>query len=187
MHKVKPGTIYLNPVEMTANIMKMLEEKGLIYRLCPNSYLLHPKKGETLSKPLYECDDRYGPHMLISVAVNSTELSEFGAHPDTEDFLLIGDAETNPLYIVVALCKRDELDKKILDKKLAKEDFITLRAKYNDPEVSFFSMLKDVPHGEMIYDVDSRPASFFVTESRDLTTDLTDFKGYELLLDIGNK
>lgn len=187
MHETKPGTIYLNPVEMTGGVMKMLEEKGLIYRLCPDSYLLHPEKGETLSRPLYECDVRYGPHMIISVAVNRTELSEFGTHPDTEDFLLIGDADTNPLYIVVALCKRDEFEKKILERKLTEEDFITLRAKYNDPEVSFFSMVKDVPHGEMIYDVGSKPASFFVTESRDLTTDITDFKGYGLSLDTGNK
>jgi len=59
-------------------------------------------------------------------------------------------------------------------------DFVCLRVKWNDPEVSFFTMLADVPHGEAITAAEGRNPTFYVTESRDLPNDLFDLGGYEL-------
>ena len=141
--------ISLKPIEMTKEVMQNLEKRGLIYRLCPGHDELEPKEGETLGKSIYECHENYGPHKLITVTVNREKFEAFGTHPDIEDFLLIGDLNTKPLYLLIATCHKDELNKKILQKTLLEKDFILLKAKYNDPEVSFFSMLKNVPHGEV--------------------------------------
>ena len=62
------------------------------------------------------------------------------------------------------------------------DDFVCLRVKYNDPEVSFFVMLRDVPHGEAVADAPGRPASFYVTEPTDMGIDRTDFGEYELVV-----
>jgi len=51
---------------------------------------------------------------------------------------------------------------------------------YNDPYVSFFTMLADVPHGEASADAEGRPPSFYVTEPCDMGIAFTDFGNYEL-------
>lgn len=172
--------IRLKPVEMTKEIMLDLENRKLIYRLCPNHDELSPGVGETHAKAIYECADKYGPHKLITVTVNRSELAGFGTHDDIEDFLLIGDPSTKPMYLVIALCMKDELEDKIEKGTVSEKDFVALKVKYNDPEVSFFSMLRNVPHGEAAAEGEGRPASFYVTESRDLGLDVTDFKGFKL-------
>ena len=173
-------TIRLKPVEMTPDAMQMLEDKGLIIRLCPNHHELPATEGETLDKSIYESDPALGGHKLITVTVNRPTLAAFGTHPDNEEFLLIGEPDTKPLCLVVALCFRNDLVRKITAGELSADDFVCLRVRYNDAEVSFFTMLKDVPHGEATADVPGRPPSFYVTEPTDMGIDLTDFREYEL-------
>jgi hypothetical protein len=170
--------IQLHPVEMTKEVMQRLEDKGLIYRLYPGHHDLDVPEGETRVRSLYECQDKFGPHKLIVVTVNRPGLPGFGSHPDVEDFILMGDPNTKPLYLVIALCLKTELEQKIMDQTLTEADFITLKVKYNDPEVSFFSMLKDVPHGEGVADSEGKPASFYVTEPRDLPLELSNLGCY---------
>ena len=175
-------TIRLEPVEMTPAVMQRLEDKGLIIRLCPNHHELPAAEGETLDESVYEADSTFGGHKLIAVTVNRTTFAAFGTHPDNEEFLLIGDPDTKPMYLVVALCLKDELDRKIRGGELSPDDFVCLRVTYNDPEVSFFTMLKNVPHGEAVADVAGRPASFYVTEPTDMGIDNADFGEYELVV-----
>ncbi|MDR1965801.1 MAG: hypothetical protein LBQ36_03750 [Synergistaceae bacterium] len=172
--------IGLRPVEMTERVMEDLERRGLIIRLCPNHDELDAPRGQTVWKLLYEPKEGYGPHRLISVTVNREEFAGFGTHPDNEEFWLIGDSDTQPMYLAIALVSREELDAKISDHTLSPGDFITLRVKYNDPAVSFFVMLEGVPHGEAILDRGKRPPTFYVTESRDLPLPLTDMGDYKL-------
>ncbi len=174
--------IRLEPVEMTPGVMQMLEDKCLIIRLRPNRHELAAAEGETLDESIYEADPALGGHKLIAVTVNRTTFAAFGTHPDNEEFLLIGDPDTKPMFLVVALCPKDELDRKIRGGELSPEDFVCLRVKYNDPEVSFFTMLKNVPHGEAVADTPGRGASFYVTEPTDMGTDNTDFGDYELVV-----
>ena len=174
------SNLELRPAEMTEDVMKELEERGLIIRLCPNHDELPAPPGETLWRLIYEPKDGYGPHRLITVTVNREEFAGFGSHPDNEEFLLIGDADTQPLFIVIALVSADELNEKISSRTLRTDDFIALRARFNDPRVSFFVMRAGVPHGEATADEGKRPPSFYVTESRDLPLDLTVFGDYRL-------
>ncbi|NIR02472.1 MAG: hypothetical protein GTN78_20110, partial [Gemmatimonadales bacterium] len=106
--------------------------------------------GETLWEPIYDSAEDLGPHRLITVSVNSTSFDEFGTHVDNEEFLLIGDPDTKPLYLIVALCDEARLARRIASKTLSASDLVCLRVKYNDPEVSFFTMLAEVPHGEAV-------------------------------------
>lgn len=175
--------ILLTPVEMTQQVMKELEAKGLILRLCPGQYDLKPETGETLDRSIYETDERYGPHNLISVTVNRSSFTAFGTHQENEEFLLIGNPETKPMYLVLSLCSKDTLQEKIVNRELAATDFICLRVRYNDPEVSFFTMLADVPHGEAVADIEGKPPSFYVTKPKGLNLDITDFGKYQLTVE----
>ncbi len=173
-------TIILKPIEMTETVMQSLENMGKIIRLYPNRHLHSVKKGENLGKAVYESNALYGPHKLLSVTIDRPYFLNFGTHPDNEEFLLIGDPGAKPMYLNISLCNNEELDKKIADHQLTADDFICLHIKYNDPNVSFFTMLAGIPHGEAVADVDGQPASFYVTEPRDLSTVCTNFGDYEI-------
>jgi hypothetical protein len=172
--------IPLKPVKMTPALMQKLENRKLIIRLCPKHHELPAKKGKTLGKSIYESDVRRGPHKLITVTVNCSVFGAFGSHPDNEEFLLIGDPATKPLYLVVSLFGKKDLVRKVKEGRLSAKDFVCLRVKYNDAAVSFFTMLADVPHAEAVADTTGRPASFYVTEPRDIGFEPLKLAGYEL-------
>jgi hypothetical protein len=171
---------------MTERVMAELEEKGLIIRLCPGHDDLDAPPGETVWKLLYEPKEGYGPHRLISVTVNREGFAGFGTHPDNEEFWLVGNGDTQPLYLAISFLSEAELAAKIAAGSLEESDFIALRLKYNDPALSFFVMRAGVPHGEAIVDCKKRPPSFYVTESLTLPLNLTAFGDYELTIQHGD-
>jgi hypothetical protein len=172
--------LLMKPVEMSPGVMQDLADRGLIVRMRPGAHELHVQPGETRAEPIYVPADGFGPHKLITVTVNREGFAGFGTHPDNEEFLLIGNPETKPMYLAVALCLREELEEKVRTGRLHAADLVLLRCRYNDPEVSFFVMLRDVPHGEAIVEAELPPATFYVTESRDLPLDLVEMRKYRL-------
>lgn len=167
--------------EMTPALMEAMEREGLIIRLCPGRHNLpDTPRGETGWAALYEGKEGYGPHKIIVVTVNRPGFPGFGTHPDQEEFWLVGREDAIPMYILVARMDRPAYEAKARSGKLSPEDFYLLRAKYNDPEVSFFVMRSGIPHGEGIFDGEGALPSFYVTESRDLPLDLCDI-GCEVL------
>jgi len=175
--------IQLKSTRMSPSIMQMLEEKKKIIRLCPSHHELNPKDNCCLNKCLYVSDKKFGPHMAIAVTVNWFEPLAFGTHDENEDFILVGDQNTKPMWLIIALCSGEELKKKITNKYLSSDDFIVVLVKYNDPEVSFFTMLKHVPNGEVTTSGCGKPPSFYVTESRDNTLNKTEFGEYQLVIE----
>lgn len=173
-------TIALKPVDMGGEVMEMLERKGCILRLRPGRHALPMEPGNGGSVCLYASDPKYGQHKLLGITMNRTLLPNFGTHPDNEEFLLIGENDAKPMFLIVALCDKSELDEKIRTASLRAEDFVALRVRYNDPEVSFFTMLKDIPHGECVAEGDGKPATFYVTEPTGMGVERTDFRGYSL-------
>lgn len=172
--------IYFHPVEMTVAIMELLEKKGCIRCLAPGKIKPIANEGETIGIEVYKSDVKFGAHMLIEVIVNRDNLSQFGYHPDNEEFLLIGKNDSKPLYLIIALCNKDVLEEKIKSRRLLDNDFITLKIKYNDPEVSFFTMLKNIPHGEMIKkNCVGNAATFYVTEPENMGIIHTHWHGFE--------
>jgi len=174
-------SIELAPREMTPELMIDLEKRDLIIRLCPGNHSSDPGWNESKSNDIYVSDSSSGPHKLIVATINTlTPDPYFGTHIGNEEFLMIGDPSTKPLYLIISLCKRAELIAKIETHSLTADDFIALHIKYNDPEVSFFTMLADVPHGEVTVAGSGRPASFYVTEGRDIKIDLVSFGEYQV-------
>jgi hypothetical protein len=173
-------TLGLSPVEMTGDIMESLERRGLITRLCPNHDELAPPLGETAWKMLYEPREGYGPHKLISVTVNREEFAAFGVHPDNEEFWLIGDSDTQPLYLAVSLLTAEALSAKIAGGTLEASDFVALRVTATAPRDSLFVTRATAPHGEASVNAGKRPPTLYVTESRDLPLPLTDMGDYRL-------
>ncbi|HTB22338.1 MAG TPA: hypothetical protein VK914_06505 [bacterium] len=173
-------TLNLKAREATPGLMRALEKEGLILWLAPGRHALKPPRGSSADKRIYSSDPSWGPHMLISVTCNRPDFPKFGSHPDNEDFLMLGEGVTRPLYLVIARLKKDALRKKIEKGTLGSRDFIALKIKFNDPATSFFTLLKDVPHGEAAAAGPGRAPSFYVTESRDLPLEKTDFRDYGL-------
>jgi hypothetical protein len=168
---------------MTPMVMADLEKRNLILRLGPCRHHLPSAWGQTLDRPVYDSHERYGPHRLLTVTVNRVPFVDFASHPDNEEFLMVGDPDTKPLFLVIALMYREELEDKINKGTITSDDFICLRIKWNDPYVSFFTMLAKVPHGEAVTIREGRPPSFYVTEGRDLPNDIVDLGSYELVVD----
>ena len=166
--------------EMTKEIMEAMEEEGLIVRLAPHHHDIETPCGSTGFEALYEGAEGYGPHKIIALTVNRENFPGFGTHPDQEEFWLIGDNAAKPMYILVARMELSAFQRKVREETLTADDFYLLRAKYNDPEVSFFVMKKGIPHGEGIFDTEGVCPSFYVTESRDLPLDLCDMGNYEI-------
>ena len=167
-------------VDMTPEVMEQLENEGLIVRLCPGHEQLEAPEGETTWRLMYEPKEGFGPHRLITIRVNRSAFAGFGTHPDCEEFLLIGSENTQPMYLLISRLSREALEAAAAGRCLRAENFIMLRVRYNDPQVSFFIMNANVPHGEAIVDGQRPPAAFYVTESRDLPLDLIDLSPYEL-------
>lgn len=174
------NTIQLEPIDFTSEVADNLEHSGLIIRLAPRRHELPAAPGELLWQPIYDSSEAFGPHRLITVSVNRMTLDDFGSHPDNEEFLLLGDDSMKPLYLVISRHRMQELNEIIARGELAADDFVCLRLRWNDPEVSFFTVLADVPHGEAVGSGEGRPATFYVTEPRDLDTAITPFGDYTL-------
>jgi hypothetical protein len=178
---MKTMVIELEPREMTPELMMDLESRGLIIRLCPGNHSSDPGWNESKSNDIYISEAACGPHKLIVATINTLVADPyFGTHIGNEEFLMIGDPATKPLYLIVSLSKRGELIAKINSHSLSADDFVALHIKYNDPEVSFFTMLADVPHGEVTVESPGEPPSFYVTEGRDLIIDRIDFGDYQV-------
>ena len=175
-------TLKLPVREMTQELMAAMEREGLIERLSPGHHeIADAPEGETSWKALYEGVDGYGPHKIIAITVNRKGFPGFGTHPDQEEFFLIGSNDTIPMYILVARMPLAQYEERRDSGSLTEEDFYLLRAKFNDPEVSFFIMKKGIPHGEGILSDQGALPSFYVTESRDLPLDLCEI-GFEITI-----
>lgn len=177
--------IKLKPTPMTREVMQDLENRGLIYLMGPGKHEtpnVAPNTGKVT--PLYLSKPECGGHKLIAVTKNVADIINFGTHADNEEFLLIGDYNTKPLYLLVAKMSKDEMCRKADREGLTAEDFVMLDCKFNDPECSFFTMLGITPHTEFTIPGGKRCPSFYVTEPTAMTSDYETFKDYSFSLNI---
>lgn len=155
----------IKPVDMTPERMLELEQNGLITRLAPDRHLKETPPRDSVGTVLYESKEEYGPHRLLAVTIGREVFSNIGSHPDNEEVWLIGNPEARPLYMLLSHLKHEELLDKQRDGTLSEEDFICLRTRFNDPEVSCFVMHAGVPHDQIVSSCSEGPApSFYVTE-----------------------
>ena len=167
---------------MTREIMLDLESRGMIIRLAPDSHRPEIGLNESMGITVYTSDPSYGGHKLISVAIGNDRLGNFGIHHDNEEFLLIGSDDDKPLFLLISYLSVDELRDKIVSGSVTEDDFICLRCKFNDPEVSYFTMLSGVVHGEASVLGEGRAPKFYVTEPTDLTTEVIDLSSLNITI-----
>lgn len=170
-------------VEMNEENMEFLEAKGIINRLLPGKYRMDVPCGESKHKSLYESNDQFGGHKIITVTINSTQLKNFVYHSDHEDFLLIDELDKTALILTICLLEKNTLKEKIRQKQLSSADFIALKCVFNDPRLSFFTLHKHFAHVETVQVESKIPPSFYVTESRLLDENRIDLGSYSLILD----
>jgi hypothetical protein len=171
--------LQLEPVEMTPAVIQQLEDVGLIIRLAPGRLAPPVNNDEPTPVNVYITKPEYGPHKVIACALNTTEaIKNFNYHPDHEEFLLIGNPDCRPSFLVISRLFTPEFEAKARAGSLSAADFIALRMKFNDPQVSFFTMRPFVPHGEVTIPGNEPPATFFVTESSGLPVIKPELAGF---------
>ena len=176
-------SLSITPQRMTPEIMEQLEERGLIIRLTPSreEHRIDVKSGEGKGNYLYKSEKKYGSHSLMNATIDFENFINFGTHPDNEEFLLLGGINEKKMLLLIALIQKDKLSEKIASNTLTSDDFICLEAVFNDPNLSFFVMKKDVPHGECASGC-GRPVTFYVTEGSELGLDRTNLGNYKFIV-----
>lgn len=175
--------IIVQPIKATEEIMKFLEQSGVITRICPGHNPLETPRGKASCETVYATDPKFGPHKLISVTINTTEPKNFLYHSDKEDFMLIDRPGTRELILTVCLCHKDELKQKLKNNTISAEDFMSVVCEKNNPYLSFFTMNPYYAHVETCKAPSENPPSFYVGEPRDLDENFIDFGEYELVID----
>jgi len=161
--------ITLKPVKSSAKVVKYLEKKGLISVLKPTDKALKTRTKTGTVDILYTSNKRFGSHRLMCIG-KRTKKVQLCYHFDNEDFIFInpGNIDYQKLYLIFALDKIDVFSKKLSKNLLSSKDFVAVEIVYNDPNLSFFTMLKKTVHCEVVKDEDKQHPVFFVTESSDL-------------------
>ncbi len=161
--------ITLKPVKSSTKVFKYLEKKGLISVLKPTDKALKTRTKTGTVDILYTSNKKFGSHRLMCIG-KRTKKVQLCYHFDNEDFMFInpGNIDYQKLYLVFALDKIDVFSKKLSKNLLSSKDFVAVEIVYNDPNLSFFTMLKKTVHCEVVKDEDKQHPVFFVTESSDL-------------------
>jgi len=167
--------ICIQAQDFTPEIAQKLEDLNLI------SFIHHPETllRETLQDPFYKGEnfqaDKHGFH---SVTITYTEI--FPAyHPYGEnEIVMMWDPviQFRPLYFVFALFKKDEYLDRLQVGKISTEDYVAIRAPYNDPTYSSFMVWNETVHCELTdnSNPDLPYPSFFVLEPDPLTVHSTE-------------
>lgn len=153
----------LKPIEMNKALMNELEGLDLIRSITP--------KAQTGVEPvttIYRTDGQYGGHKLIHVRIDRVFVTEMISHPEGEDFMLIGANESKNLYLLVAKHKGHDFLEKLKSKSLTPEDYYLINCKFNDENLSFFTMNEGTWHNELRAVGGEISPSFYVGESSDL-------------------
>lgn len=161
--------ITLKPVKSSTKIFNFLEKKGLISVIKPTGKAIKTRTKTGTVDILYTSNKKFGSHRLMCIG-KRTKKVQLCYHFDNEDFMFINPLNTDyqKLYLVFALDKIDIFNKKLSENLLTGKDFVAVEIVYNDPKLSFFTMLKKTVHCEVVKDEDKQHPVFFVAESSNL-------------------
>ena len=161
--------ITLKPIKSSIKIFSYLEKKGLISVLKPTDKAIRTRTRTGTVDILYTSNKNFGSHRLMCIG-KRTKKVQLCYHLDNEDFLFINSAKIDyqKLYLIFALDKIEVFNKKLSKNLLSNKDFIAIEIVYNDPNLSFFTLLKKTVHCEVVKDEDKQHPVFFVAESSNL-------------------
>lgn len=157
--------LIFKPVDASEEILNLLEQKGCILRMTPDICEKHPELHLDKQATIYQSSPSRGAHMMIYVTASGVNFPCFGYHEDNEEFLLIEKEGKKPLFLLFSIIDNKQLTHKIENGSVSEQDFICMRCVYNDPYLSFFTVLKGCAHAEGTIKIDGQePPHFFVTE-----------------------
>jgi hypothetical protein len=177
--------IKLKPVKSSIKVFNYLEKKGLISVLKPTNKAIKTRTRTGTVDILYTSNKKFGSHRLMCIG-KRTKKVQFSYHLDNEDLLFINPSNVDyqKLYLIFALDKIDVFNKKLSKNLLNNKDFIAIEIVYNNPNLSFFTVLKKTVHCEVVKDEDKQHPVFFVTESSDLKNNKIKHK--DLTVEVGD-
>ena len=165
---------------MTVEVMRHLERRGLIYRISPDKAIHDGEPGGVALHRVYVSSEESGPHSLLLVSFDKTRIDQLETHTDCEDWLLIGPETDRKAYLVLSALSSRDLARRVSQRSIAAEDFVVLEAVFNDCSVSFFTIMKGVPHTVVVEDGAGERPGIFVGLSSALPTEFTDVSPFSL-------
>ncbi len=162
--------IVLKPVKSDTKIFDFLEKKGLIKTFKPTKNTLTTKKRNGCVDILYTSRKSFGAHRFMCIGKKNKKV-QLCYHLDNEDLFFLNPNNTDyaKLYIVFALDKIDVFNRKLKREILKDKDFVTVEICFNNPNLSFFSVLKGTVHCEIIdKNQQKQHPVFFASEASEL-------------------
>lgn len=134
---------------------------------------------------MYQSAPAYGTHKLICVRKDSINIA-LTTHPEPEEVLCINmTPETyKPLYLILALHKGEELEKRTKAGNVTAQDFMALELSFADPKAWAFTVCAGTAHCEITTEGKGVNPVFFVTEPTDMTMAYVDMHGISLTLGV---
>lgn len=165
--------IILKPQKASVRLFDLLEKKKLIKTLKPSRSALETKTRTGAVSRFYTSNPKSGSHTLMCVGKRATEI-KLSWHEDNEDFILLNplDIKFKKLFLVLSVLKKKDFLKKFNSGALCAKDLIAAELEFNNPKLSFFTMLKNTVHCEITDNANGRHPVFFVSEP----SKLKDFK-----------
>jgi hypothetical protein len=175
-------TITLTSQKLTKAILEDLEKRGLVAILRPTPRI---KANPDLdcAEPLYISAAAAGPHQLLAVRKNVTQI-RLTFHNDNEEviFLKPPQASFKPLFLVIGLHSMKEFQTKAAQGTLTERDVLALTVTMNDPETAVFTILKDTVHCEVTTAGQGEAPVFYVSEPSAMTMRYVDLKETSFLI-----
>ena len=158
--------IILKPVKASLKLFEELESKKLIRLLRPTQKTVNTRTKTGAVSRIYVSSEKYGSHLLMCVGKRTTDI-RLSYHDDNEDFILLNplNLKFKKLYLILSLLKKNKFLRKFYSKKLENKDLIAVELEFNNPLLSFFTMLKGSVHCEITDNSKGRQHPvFFVSE-----------------------
>lgn len=157
--------IVLKPQKASAKLFDFLEKQKLIKIIKPSRSALETKTKTGTVARFYTSSVKSGSHTLICVGKRATEI-KLSWHEDNEDFFLINptNIKYKKLYLIIAKLKKTDFLKKFSSGNITEKDFLAVELEFNNPKLSFFTMLKNAVHCEITDNKNGQHPVFFVAE-----------------------
>lgn len=181
--------ITLKPQKSTKQLFDLLEKKKLIKTFKPTKKTVTTTKRNGCVDILYTSRKSFGAHRFMCIGKKNKKV-QLCYHLDNEDLFFLNpqNSEYAKLYLVFSLDKIKTFSKKLKEESLKDKDFITVEVCFNDPNLSFFSVLKGTVHCEIVDEQDLRQHPvFFVSESSELKNNKIKHNNIKFLIHGENK
>jgi len=173
--------IILKPVKAAEALFEDFEKRKLIKLLRPSKAAIETRTKTGAVSRFYTSRKEFGAHTLMSVGKRTTEI-RLSYHGDNEDFILLNPLglKFKKLYLVVSFLKKNDFLKKFVSGKLGEKDLTAVELEFNNPKLSFFTMLKHTVHCEVTDNSEGQHPVFFVSEPSALKDNKLSRKLYDI-------